>query len=155
MKKIFIFLMLGIGMMLTSCKTEMGLAYNVAVTGDGDGLIDVQFPQGNFEMNGTATINFYAADTVPFVKAEYLTKQQVLESGNKKYVAALDYVQAELEKVNATDASGTYDLLIDGEVLIYPFNIAVNVHKRLSNRDNVPNRAAQWEKATDRWCYIE
>lgn len=142
-------------MMLVSCKSEMGLAYDVSVSGDGDGLVDVQFPQGHFDLNGTATFDLCAADSIPFVKANHLTKQQIVESGNKKYVAALDYVQAEMEKINATEAGGTYNLLIDGQVLVYPFNIAVKVHKRLTNRDNADGHMKKLDKIADRWCYIE
>lgn len=157
MKKIFYLCAVLSMAMLTSCKTDYGLSYKVAVTGDGDGLVNVQFPKGHFVMNGNAALDFYVFDSIPFANADfrYLTKQEVIKSNNAKYFAALDYVQAEVAKINATDASGTYDLLIDGYVLVYPLNICVKINKRLSNRANIPNAPPRYDLAADKWSFIE
>lgn len=135
----------------------MGLAYNVAVQGNGDGNVEVTFDQGKFEMTGAAAIVFYAQDSVPFTKSKVVSKAQVLESNKKDYIEALDLVQASMENIQATSAGGNYNLNVDGFITVYPLNISVEVHKHLSNHDNAPVRKALRDKAesSDRWCYIE
>jgi len=157
MRKFLFLMMCCIGLVLTSCKTEMGLAYNVAVQGNGDGNVEVTFDQGKFAMAGTAAIVFYAQDSVPFIKSTVVSKKQVLESNKKDYIEALDLVQASMENITATSAGGNYDLNVEGYVTVYPLNISVEVHKHLSSKDNAPVRKALRDKAesAERWCYIE
>lgn len=86
MKKFMFILAAILGLTLTSCKTtQFGLAYSVAITGDGDGKFNVTFPQGSYAMDGTAALDLQLGDTVMFNDSvAYVTKAEVLEKGKAK-----------------------------------------------------------------------
>ena len=86
MKKILFALMACLA--LCACNTQFGLAYSVQLTGDGDGNFEVTFPQGTFAMDGTATIDLFVGDTIPF-GTQLTSKAEVIEKGDPKQLAAL------------------------------------------------------------------
>jgi len=134
----------------TSCKTQaqFGVDYAVIVQGDGDGVVDVMFPQGRFEMDGTADIVLRASSDSAVINAPVVTKAQVIESGDPAMLKALkdanDYVQNEFYAAQ-TDAGGTYYLLLKGYVRERLTGLGFEVEKVLTNRPpntaNGPKRA--------------
>lgn len=138
MKK-FIFVLIAIlsSLALTSCGTQFGLAYSVAITGDGDGKFDVTFPQGSYAMDGTASLDLQLGDTIMFNdSAAYVTKAEVLEKGNAKELKAMKAVNDSIaEKFNATAAEGTYDIWIKGFVKELGTSLMFSVDRRLTNRE--------------------
>ena len=120
--------------MLTACNTEFGLVYDVSITGDGDGNVEVTFPQGSFAMNGKADINLALGDSIPFNKVT--TKAEVIQKKNKKEIAVLEAVNnAMCENFDAHSEDGTYDILIEGIVTETGTGLSFSVNKRLTNRD--------------------
>jgi hypothetical protein len=140
MKKILFLLAMTLAIAMTSCtKTQFGLEYNVAVTGDGDGDFEVTFPQGSYAMNGTAAVQLTVGDTMLWQTQEYVLQNRVLQSQDADAITALRLVNdAMTTQFNATATSGTYDLLIDGYVTEIATGLTFSVHKRLTNRDSVP-----------------
>ena len=122
---------------LTSCGTQFGLAYSVAITGDGDGKFEVTFPQGSYAMDGTAALDLQLGDTIMFNdSAAYVTKAEVLERGKAKELKAMKEVNDSIaEKFNAIAAEGTYDIWIKGFVKELGTGLTFSVDRRLTNRD--------------------
>ena len=98
MKKLMFILASILTLTLTSCGTQFGLAYSVAITGDGDGKFDVTFPQGSYAMDGTASLDLQLGDTIMFKdSAAYVTKAEVLEKGNANELKAM---YAQIDRVS-------------------------------------------------------
>ena len=137
MKKFMFILAAILGLTLTSCGTQFGLAYSVAITGDGDGKFDVTFPQGSYAMDGTAALDLQLGDTVMFNDSvAYVTKAEVLEKGKAKELKAMKAVNDSIaEKFNAVAAEGTYDIWIKGYVKELGTGLTFSVDRRLTNRE--------------------
>ena len=137
MKKLMFILVSILTLTLTSCGTQFGLAYSVAITGDGDGKFEVTFPQGSYAMDGTAALDLQLGDTIMFNdSAAYVTKAEVLERGKAKELKAMKEVNDSIaEKFNAIAAEGTYDIWIKGFVKELGTGLTFSVDRRLTNRD--------------------
>lgn len=137
MKKLMFILASILTLTLTSCGTQFGLAYSVAITGDGDGKFEVTFPQGSYAMDGTAALDLQLGDTIMFNdSAAYVTKAEVLERGKAKELKAMKEVNDSIaEKFNAVAAEGTYDIWIKGFVKELGTGLTFSVDRRLTNRD--------------------
>lgn len=137
----------------TSCGTQFGLAYSVAITGDGDGKFDVTFPQGSYAMDGTASLDLQLGDTVLFNNA--VTKAEVLEKGRAKELKAMKAVNDSIaEKFEAVAAEGTYDIWIKGYVKELGTGLVFSVDRRLTNRENATLRKAK-EVTNDPYPFIK
>lgn len=148
MKKILYLLMaltLSMGMM-TSCKTaKFGVSYAATVVGDADGKVDVTFPQGRFAMDGDAAVDFRVSNDTTVLAGKVYTKEEALNSGDKKVIDALYRCAAFAnENFQTTDADGTYDLTINAFVRETLTGIGFEWEKHLTNREpaNAPSRAA-------------
>lgn len=120
---------------LCSCNTQFGLAYGVKVTGDGDGQVEVTFPQGQYAMDGTATIYLNVGDTMPFFGKKVTTKAEVIEHGSAKQLAALKAANDSIaEQFKATSGSGTYDLWLNGFVKEIGTGLIFEVDRHFTNR---------------------
>jgi len=140
-------------MCMASCQSQFALVYNVCVNGDADGVVNVQFPQGYLAMNGTAGLQLQAGDTVPLNATT--TKADVLNSGKKKQVNALKDVNTFVQdEFNATAASGTYDLLIQGTVTETATGLTFSVNKRLTNRADSTFKAPT-RQAFDAYPFVQ
>lgn len=124
---------------MTSCKSvQFGLAYNVNLSGDGDGQFEVTFPQGFYAMDGTAKLHLNLGDTLKFNSVEPVTKAEVLESGNAKKLAAMKAVNDSIaNQFNAFAGEGTYDVLIQGKVTEIGTGLTFEVNRRLTNREQL------------------
>ena len=121
---------------MSSCGTQFGLAYNVGITGDGDGQFEVTFPQGTYAMDGTAKLALNLGDTVLFNEKTPTTKAEVLAKNNKKQIAAMKAVNDSIaNQFDATSASGTYDVTIQGKVTEIGTGLTFEVNRHLTNRD--------------------
>ena len=144
MKRFYLLMALAIGLaataMMTSCNTQFGLAYNVSLTGDGDGQFEVTFPQGTYAMDGTASLALHVGDTIPF--GQVTTKAEVIENGNAKQLKALraanDYAAQQFE---ATAGSGTYDIWLKGFIKEIGTGLIFEVNRHFTNRTPTPLRA--------------
>ena len=135
-KLIYVFGAILISLALTSCGTQFGLAYSVAITGDGDGKFDVTFPQGSYAMDGTASLDLQLGDTVMF-NNDTTTKAEVLRKGKAKELKAMKAVNDSIaEKFDAYAAEGTYDIWIKGFVKELGTGLVFSVDRRLTNREN-------------------
>ena len=157
MKK-FIFVLIAIlsSLALTSCGTQFGLAYSVAITGDGDGNFEVTFPQGTYAMNGTASLDLPLGDTIMFNDStNAVTKTDVLQRGKAKELAAMKAVNDSIaEKFEASAAEGTYDIWIKGFVKELGTSLMFSVDRRLTNRENAALRKAK-DVVNDPYPYIK
>jgi len=141
MKKILFALMAAL--LMCSCGQQFGLAYGVGITGDGDGNFAVTFPQGAFAMDGTATIDFFVGDSIPF-GTQLTTKAEVIEKGDPKQLAALQKANECVAKqfgATATQGDGTYDLWIHGFIKELGTGLVFEIDRHLTNRTNNIARA--------------
>lgn len=148
MKKILFILMAC--MALVSCNTQFGLAYQVKLTGDGDGQFEVTFPQGSYAMDGTATLALNICDTLPFNTPT--TKAEVIANGNPRQLKALKAANDSIaQQFNATAGSGTYDIWLKGFIKEIGTGLVFEVDRHFTNRENnAPLRAP----ANDPYPYI-
>ena len=148
MKKILFILMAC--MALVSCNTQFGLAYQVKLTGDGDGQFEVTFPQGSYAMDGTATLALNIGDTLPFNTPT--TKAEVIANGNPRQLKALKAANDSIaQQFNATAGSGTYDIWLKGFIKEIGTGLVFEVDRHFTNRENnAPLRAP----ANDPYPYI-
>ena len=139
MKKILFILMAC--MALVSCNTQFGLAYQVKLTGDGDGQFEVTFPQGSYAMDGTATLALNIGDTLPFNTPT--TKAEVIANGNPRQLKALKAANDSIaQQFNATAGSGTYDIWLKGFIKEIGTGLVFEVDRHFTNRENnAPLRA--------------
>ena len=140
--------------MLTGCNTQFGLAYNVSLTGDGDGQFEVTFPQGSYAMDGTASLALNVGDTIPFNSQKVTTKAEIIEHGNAKQLKALraanDSVAAQF---NATEGSGTYDIWLKGFVKEIGTGLIFEVDRHFTNR--TPNAVRASSTPSDPYPFIK
>lgn len=131
MKKILFILMAC--MALVSCNTQFGLAYQVQLTGDGDGQFEVTFPQGSYAMDGTATLALNIGDTLPFNTPT--TKAEVIANGNPCQLKALKAANDSIaQQFNATAGSGTYDIWLKGFIKEIGTGLVFEVDRHFTNR---------------------
>jgi len=133
-------------LVLTSCDTEsenaqFGIVYNVTVDGDADGNVNVTFPNGKFEMNGDADLAFvYSNDTIQALQGlNVLTAEEIIAFNDANQLAALNAVNSWVDEtftVSATQAGGTYDVVIKGYVKETLTGLVIAIDKRLTNREN-------------------
>lgn len=138
MKKFLLPLLMLFAIAMTSCKSvQFGLAYDVSISGDGDGQFEVSFPQGSYAMDGTATLALIVGDTLKFGAQEVSYKADILKSGDAKKIAAMKAVNDSIAyQFNATAGSGTYDIWIRGMVKELATGLSFSVNRHLTNRDN-------------------
>ena len=137
---------------LTACNTQFGLAYNVSLTGDGDGQFEVTFPQGSYSMDGTASLALKVGDTIPFNKVT--TKAEVIMKGNERELKALQQANdAIAEQFNATEGSGTYDIWLKGFIKEIGTGLIFEVDRHFTNRP--PNLRKAPSNAADKYPYIK
>ena len=67
---------------LCSCHSQFGIAYGVKLHGDGDGQVQVTFPEGSYAMDGKAAIALQIGDSLPLGKVT--TKAYVLQHGSAR-----------------------------------------------------------------------
>lgn len=157
MKKFLIFAITIISsLVLTSCGTQFGLVYGVQLKGDGDGKFEVTFPQGCYEMDGKATLALNVGDSVLFndttTKVTY--KNEVLERGNKKQLAAMKRVNDSIAvQFNTFDGDGTYDLHLKGFVKEIGTGLIFEIDRRFTNRDAMLRKTKNVE--IDPYQYIK
>lgn len=124
---------------LCSCNTQFGIAYGVKLTGDGDGQVEVTFPQGQYAMDGTATIYLNVGDTMPFFGKKVTTKAEVIKHGSAKQIAALKAANDSVAtQFNATAGTGTYDLWVKGFVKETGTGLIFEIDRHFTNRANAP-----------------
>lgn len=142
---------------MTSCKSvQFGLAYSVDISGDGDGELEVTFPQGSYAMDGTAKLHLNLGDTLKFNSVEPVTKADVLESGNTKKLAAMKAVNDSIaNQFNACAGSGTYDITIQGKVTEIGTGLTFEVNRRLTNREQLRKAPAVNGDVADPYPFIK
>ncbi|MBR7153855.1 MAG: hypothetical protein IKD12_00920 [Paludibacteraceae bacterium] len=146
---------------LCSCNTQFGLAYQVKLTGDGDGQFSVTFPQGSYTMDGTATLALSVGDTLPFNNPQVTTKAEVIERGNARQLKALQAANDSIAaQFSATEGTSTYDLWLRGFVKEIGTGLIFEVDRHFTNRppnDATHPHAAALRKApaSDPYPYIK
>lgn len=157
MKKILFFMLACLA--LCSCNTQFGLAYQVKLTGDGDGQFSVTFPQGSYTMDGTATLALSVGDTLPFNNHQVTTKAEVIERGNARQLKALQAANDSIAaQFSATEGTGTYDLWLRGFVKEIGTGLIFEVDRHFTNRpqnDNTHAAALRKAPANDPYPYIK
>lgn len=146
MKKFFAIMMIAFTMMVgfSSCdkKTDnvnFGVDYTLTVAGDGDGQVEVTFPQGRLGMNGDADVDFCLSnDTVSMDTLMMVSKANILSEGDSVKVDAMRKVNDYLaSQFNATAASGTYDLSVRGYARERVTGLCFEIDRHFTNRDSV------------------
>lgn len=166
MKKLLFFFMLMLSMvMVTSCAgAKFGVQYAVVVAGDGDGNVDVTFPQGRFAMDGDAAVDLRVSNDSTVINQPVLTKEYVLTKGTAKEKKALELCNEFMSdnfNTAETEAGGTYDLLIKGYVRETLTGVGFEVEKHLTNREQkllkAPARNANdtTGQVVDKYQYIK
>ena len=119
---------------LCSCHSQFGIAYGVKLHGDGDGQVQVTFPEGSYAMDGKAAIALQIGDSLPLGKVT--TKAYVLQHGSARELAALQAVSDSVTyQFDATAADGTYDLYLYGFVKETLTGLIFEIDRHWTNRD--------------------
>lgn len=138
MKK-FLFLIAGI-MLLAACNNnDYKPLYNISITGDADGQVDVSFPDGKFAIDGATNLAFSYGNvdsTVTFSNQADFSVEQGIRSANKDVCRFANDVKALDDSISATSAGGTYELVIDAKFYDPITGTEIHTHKVLSNREN-------------------
>lgn len=119
---------------ISSCKsTNYEPLYAVEVVGDADGNVNVTFPQGILNVDGTAGLNFNMAnDTTVVNKAKKVVSlEEALTMNDAEVVEAAEKVD---EMFTATAASGTYAVTIKGYVKEPVTGITFSIDRTFTNR---------------------
>ena len=143
MRKFILAIFAVLSMALVSCSTQFGITYGVNLSGDGDGNFKVEFPQGSYAMDGTAKLSLNVGDSLMFNDAKITTKDEVLKSGNKEYLLAMQRVNDSIgTEFNAYSGEGTYDLWIKGYVKEVGTGLVFSIDRHLTNRDQHKNKSS-------------
>lgn len=108
-----------------SCKEPIKVTYDATVQGDADGDVTFNFPDGIFQMNGTANLNFHYGNVPDSTQVYTLMEGQALNAKEQKAVQAFEEVRKEF---NVTSASGTYDLYLYAWVEAYGIRTQIKEH---------------------------
>lgn len=143
MKKIVFVLAMALALIgAQSCKDNgINLIYDVTVTGDADGVVDVAFPNGTLVLNGDADVNFHygslaAVDSTKVFGAapeQTYALSEAVESEDAAIRTTANTLN-EMFTVNATD--GTYYVHFVGYVREPITGLQFNIDKELTNRAN-------------------
>ena len=136
MKKFLLFIA---GIMLLAACDEYKPLYDISITGDADGMVDVSFPDGYFVVDGATNLSFNygnADSTVTFSNLPDLTIEQGIRSADKKVCRFSKDVKNFDAAISATSAGGTYKLVIDARFYDPITETEIHTHKVLSNREN-------------------
>ena len=138
MKKFFMIFAMALSLIaLSSCKEKYSLVYNVTVDGDADEAVDVQFPNGNFAVDGKAAFVFNWGSPVDTLllgaeaPAEELTLGAALESENEDVRNAAEVAENDFK---ATAANGTYYVHFNGYVLEPITRVKIQIDTVFTNR---------------------
>lgn len=116
MKKLIIFIGVLTLLAMNSCKSDyvQSIDYQLAITGQSDGTVEVNFPHGDFTTNGAADIllNLHAKDSL--LTANVLTLDRALAMNDAKVQKAAQRVEKELSNVYVKKADGNYFIHIKG-----------------------------------------
>lgn len=133
------FLLLIAGIMLLAACDEYKPLYDISITGDADGMVDVSFPDVYFVIDGTADLSFDYGNidsTFTFSSLPDLTVEQGIKSADKNVRRFSNDVKAIDDSISATSAGGTYKLVIDARFYDPITETEIHTHKVLSNREN-------------------
>ncbi len=127
-------------MLLAACNNnDYKPLYNISITGDADGQVDVSFPDGKFAIDGATNLVFSygnADSTVIFSNQADFSVEQGIRSANKDVCRFANDVKALDDSISATSAGGTYELVIDARFYDPVTGTEIHTHKVLSNREN-------------------
>lgn len=133
------FLLLIAGIMLLAACDEYKPLYDISITGDADGMVDVSFPDGYFAVDGATNLAFSygnADSTVTFSNQPDFSVEQGIRSADKN-VYRFSYSVKELDSaISVTSAGGTYRLVVDARFYDPITETEIHTHKVLSNREN-------------------
>ena len=144
MKKIFAIMTMALMLFAcTSCKEKVNfLVWNVEVTGNADGAVEVTFPYGGLSFSDGANFDFHYGNdgAVPTelvfgdAVSEVVTFGEALQSENEE-------VKDAAELFSATALNGTYEVRFNGYVYVPLTNIRIQIDTTFTNR--VPPEVAQ------------
>lgn len=140
MKKLFYLALFLPLMLFASCKPDHSpltkFTYDLTITGDADGIVTVNFPDGSFELNGKAGLYFtYANDTL--VVNRFYTMNELFDSSSPTHSLAFSNVNNYLNShFSVSSAGGTYDIVIRGYIKEPITGIVVAIDRRFTNREN-------------------
>lgn len=137
MKKLFITLAALAALTLTGCKAQWGVIYSVVADGDADGKVAVTFPNGAFNTDGKAALDFvFSNDTTKVLKAyNAMTLEQGMRSGHKDtQEAALNVAGWVDDMFKANAASGTYRVHFKGFVQETATGLTFSIDRTFTNR---------------------
>jgi len=121
----------------TSNNNGLSFVYSVAATGDADGNVDIIFPNGDFNVNGTAALNFRWGNDTTSTKALATAKCSTLEDALVSNDAQLQAFASALDSsFNVVAASGTYYVRIAGYAKEQVTGAVIAFDKEWTNRSN-------------------
>jgi len=134
-------------MSLTSCKegVKPEVVYNMNITGDTDGAVDVVFPNGSLALDGAAKVAFVFSNDTTQTIYSYLndgnklyTEKDIINSNNPEQIQALLRVNEYVDNnfgVTATEAVGHYDVYVKGYVKETLTGFVIAVNRRWTNKE--------------------
>lgn len=144
MKKIFYLLCMAMVMLVgfNSCdkdKPELkpGFEYSLQSNGEVEGIVDLQFPNGHFDANGVATLDFAWSNVELLVTRDQQVYQleDALNLRDTKVQSAAQDVNKWLgEQFNVTSTEGYYYIAINGYVKETLTGFVFNINKEWTNR---------------------
>jgi hypothetical protein len=117
-------------------NATFGVEYSLNSNGLTEGKATLVFPNGNFQLNGTADYKFAwtnAVDTL-FQIAKPIPLTAALSSNDTKTLEAATYVNNWLESsVKVIDAEGKYDIYVKGYVRETYTKLTFEIDKHFTN----------------------
>lgn len=131
--------MAALAVLATSCKDkEFGIEYALNTHGDSDGVVDVTFAGGSFDINGAAAfkLNWSNVQEKMFQSKDVVLLDQALSSQDVKVLETAKKVDAWLDdNVSVSSASGTYDLYLQGYIKETFTGLKFEVNRHFTNRE--------------------
>lgn len=122
MKKIFLFFAAAMvaALCLTSCNDKnLNIIYDVTISGDADGEVEVSFPNGQLNLDGKTDLAFHYGNAVTY----------------KPLLGAEAIVNKAADDFSAAATSGSYYLHVKGYVTEPVSSLKIEIDKVLTNRD--------------------
>lgn len=123
-----------------SCKPNpeqpFGVVFNVAGAGDVDGEVAFSFPNGKFDANGAASVNFKWSNDSTAVVSNEVYSLDAFDTNDAKVLAAAEVAQDYVNGVVIEALEGTYYVAADITVRETATGATFTFKKEWSNRKN-------------------
>lgn len=142
MKKFFAIMAIAISMVaFSSCREKINLLiWNVEITGDADGAVDITFPNGELSLGNGTDFNFhYGNDTTVTNEVLFGAEEGEVVTFGEALVSEDEEVKEAAELFSATALEGTYAVHFNGYVYVPLTSVRIQIDTTFTNRVPVEN----------------